>query len=288
MSDFGSAASQTANQLGRQSLDRNEAAFNNWSLKSIAYKNLNAAESSKRTGDDEKEATQDIAAAPHLIKTVGTFARAGKSAGTAVYHGATAGEAAGAFGKTLSRAGGAAKIGETSTTAAGEMGGLEGIIGGAIKSSFGKDLGETADLAAEGFAKTGAKVVGNVGAAIDTVGDIDNFVQTGNIFNSKNADGSIHKNTIGQDVGNIATITGGIFDVLAAFTGGALAPVAAAINIAAAAESTTADLDADSKDGKKDASNPPAPKPPPSQAPIAFAQLGMVANQSHNPLDHIN
>lgn len=287
MSDFGSAALQVSNQLSRQALDRNEAALTNWKANTIAYRQLNSQEQSKRTGDDEKDATQDIAAAPHLIKTVSTLGRAAKGGTMAAYHGATAGESVAAAGKTLSRAGGEATLGRGSQVAAGEMGGIEGIIGGGIKSSFGKDLGETADIAAEGFAKTGAKIVGNVGMAIDAVGDIDNFIQTGNIFNSKNADGSIHKNTIGEDVGNIATIGAGILDIAAAFTGGALAPLAAAANIAAAAESTTATMAADAKDASTDAKDPPKPNAPAPHAPPAFAQLGMVANQNHNPLDHI-
>jgi len=287
MSDFGSEASQISSQLGRQNLDRNEAGFTNWENKTIAYRQLNAQEQSKRSGDDEKEATQDIAAAPHVISTVGTFARAGGALGRTAYQSRSVGEAFGAAKNVLSEAGGEAVLGRGSTVAAGEMGGLEGIIGGAIKKSFGADLSDAADVAAEGFAKTGAKVVGNVGAVIDTVGDIDNFIQTGNIFNSKNADGSIHKNTIGEDIGNVGTIGAGALDVLAAFTGGALAPIAAAANIAVAAESTTATMDADAKEAKTDAKDPPKPAAPTPTAPPVFAQLGMVANQSHDPLAHI-
>ena len=50
-------------------------------------------------------------------------------------------------------------------------------------------------------------------------------------------------------------------DVLAAFTGGALAPIALAANIAAATESTIATQEADSAQQKTDESNPPPAKP---------------------------
>lgn len=284
MSEFGSSAVQTANSLSRQVLDMNEAKYTNWKLASMSYKNLNAAEASKRSGDEEKEATGDIAAMPKVVGTTVTLARAGKAGVMAGYHGATVGESALAAKKTLARAGGAAQF----EGSAAEMGGVEGIVGGAVKSSFGKGLSETADAAAEVFAKGVGKSVGLAGAGITAVTDVSDLLQTGSIFDTKGADGKIEKGTTAQDIGNVMNIAGGVLDVFAAFSGGALAPIAAAVNIAAAAESTVANEEKDEADTSTDAKDPPSPKAPPQTNPVAFQQLGLLANQSHNPLNHIN
>ena len=151
--NFGSAASQTANSLSRHTLDMNEAKFNTWETKTIAYNNLNRAEQGKRTGDEEKEATEDIVAMPKVATTTVTLARAGKAGAMAGYHGATAGESLVAAGKTLSRAGGEAQF----AGKAADMGGVEGIVGGAVRSAFGKGLSGTAEVAAEGFGKAVGK-----------------------------------------------------------------------------------------------------------------------------------
>ena len=162
----------------------------------------------------------------------------------------------------------------------GHSGGQQGIAARTLG-------GEAAGAGAQLFGKVAGKAVGQIGTGIAVYEDVDNFFQTGNIFNSKNADGSIQKNTLGEDIGNIATIGAGALDVLAAFTGGALAPIALAANIAAATESTVATEEADSAQEKTDESNPPPAKPPPPTAPAAFGQYGLLANQSHNPLNHI-
>lgn len=282
--NFGSAASQTANNLSRHTLDMNEARLTQWETKTIAYNNLNRAEQGKRTGDEEKEATEDIVAMPKVATTTVTLARAGKAGAMAGYHGASVGEAFGAAKKTLSRAGGEAQF----AGKAEDMGGVEGIVGGGVRRAFGKELGATAEVAAEGFSKAVGKSAGLVGAGITAVTDVSDLLQTGSIFDTKNADGTIQKGTDAQDLGNILNIGGGILDVMAAFTGGALAPIAAAVNIAAATESTVANEEADSKQASTDAKNPPSKTPPPQIAGAAFQQLGLVANQSHNPLAHIN
>ena len=276
-------ASETNQQLGRHNLDMNERKLNDWSNKTLIYKQLNAAEQAKQSVDDEKSAAQDIAGAPKIIKTTqaGIGGVSGIVKGT--YRGLSQGESvassiqrggSGAL-KSISRVGGAAVFGEGSV-AAKDLGGVEGIVGNALSAGGGT------------FAEIGAKGVGNVGAAIDVAGDIDNFIQTGNIFHSKNADGSIKKATTGEDVGNIGTIVGAGLDILAAFTGGALIPLAAAANIAIAGESTVASVDADRATDKKDAKNPPPLAPPRPTAAPAFAQLGFLSNQSHDPLQHIS
>lgn len=282
--NFGSAASQTAMNLSHHTLDMNEARLTQWETKTIAYNNLNRAEQGKRTGDEEKEATEDIVAMPKVVGTTATLARAGKAGAMAGYHGATAGESLVAAGKTLSRAGGEAQF----AGKAADMGGVEGIVGGAVRSAFGKGLSGTAEVAAEGFGKAVGKSAGLAGAGITAVTDISDLLQTGSIFDTKNADGTIQKGSTAQDVGNVMNIAGGFLDVAAAFTGGALAPLAAAVNIAAAAESTVANEEADSKQASTDAKNPPSKTPPPPIAGAAFQQLGLVGNQSHNPLAHIN
>jgi len=161
-----------------------------------------------------------------------------------------------------------------------ELGGFEGIAARTF-------AGEAAGAGAEVFGKIAGKALGQVGTGIAAYQDFDNLFQTGNIFNSKNADGTIQKQTLGEDVGNIGTLLGGALDVAAAFTGGALAPLAIAVNVAAATESTVATLDADKAQEKTDEANPPPNKPPAQIAPPAFGQLGLLANQSHNPLNYI-
>ena len=282
--NFGSAASQTANSLSHHTLDMNEARLNTWETKTIAYNSLNRAEQGKRTGDEEREATEDIVAMPKVAKTTVTLARAGKAGAMAGYHGATAAESVAAAGKTLSRAGGEAQF----AGKAADMGGVEGIVGGAVRSAFGKNLSSAGEVAAEGFGKAVGKSAGLAGAGITAVTDVSDLLQTGSIFDTKNADGTIQKGTTAQDVGNILNIAGGAMDVLAAFTGGAFAPIAAAVNIAAATESTIANEEADSKEASTDAKNPPSKSPPPPIQGAAFQQLGLVGNQSHNPLAHIN
>ena len=120
-----------------------------------------------------------------------------------------------------------------------------------------------------------------------TLQDFDNLWNTGNIFNTKDAAGNTVKQNLGQDIGNIATIGAGLLDVAAVFTGGALAPIAAAANVAAATTSTISSIDADEKEKSTDAKDAPPANPPPQIAPQGFSQFGILANRSHNPLEHI-
>lgn len=303
------------NQLGQQSIDINEAKLENYNTKTLLYNQLNNNEKEKVSEDDRKDVESDIVKVPDVVKTAkalkeagGAFSRGttrGLQAAARAKGGLTAGEAVLGEGNVLRNVGlrdvgsalargarGAAKSIAESEAAQGtklfgegsvalkDIGGFEGIAARTL-------AGEAAGAGAEIFGKVAGKAVGQIGTGIAVYQDFDNLIQTGNIFNSKNADGTIKKNTIGEDVGNIATIAAGGLDVLAAFTGGALAPIALAANLAAATESTIATTEADQADEKQDESNPPPAKPPPSQAPAAFAQYGLLANQSHNPLNHI-
>jgi len=294
------------NQLGQQSIDINEAKLENYNTKTLLYNQLNNDEKEKVSKDDQKDVEQDVLKVPDVVKTAqalkggaGAFVR-GTSRGLA--QASKVGEGslgAGDVASALARgARGAGKSIAASDAAKGtklfatETFGKEGVVGlkeiGGFEGIAARTLaGEAAGAGAEIFGKVAGKAVGQIGTGIAVYQDFDNFIQTGNIFNSKNPDGTIKKQTIGEDVGNLATIAAGGLDVLAAFTGGALAPIALAANLAAATESTIATTEADQADEKTDESNPPPPKPPPSQAPAAFAQYGLLANQSHNPLNHI-
>jgi len=129
-------------------------------------------------------------------------------------------------GQVISEAGEGTKLFGEGATAAKDLTGVEGLVAGALV----KGGGET-------FAKIGAKGLGAVGTGLAVYKDVDNFINTGNIFNEKDASGNVVKQNLGEDIGNVATIVGGALDVATAFTGGALAPVAAAVNLFAAADS---------------------------------------------------
>jgi len=269
-------ARAVANQLSQHSADMNEMRLTNFETKTLLYKNEVKQDESKRSSDDDKEATEDIAKVPAVAKTIKNVGMAGAVVPATMMRGGTLREGIAGAKNFLDETGDTEKLFGAGGMAVKDMSGIEGIVGSALVKGGG-----------EAFAKFGAKAVGDIGVGINVVSDFDNLVQTGNIFNTKNADGSIQKATIGQDVGNIGTILAGGLDIAAAFTGGALAPLAAAANIAVAAESTVADMDADAAKAKTDSKDSPGPNPPTPTAPQAFAQLGMVANQSHNPLDRI-
>ena len=307
-------------QLGRNSIDMNEARLENFNTKTLLYNQLNNNEKAKVSADDEREVESDVVKVPAVYSVGKATTEAAGAFGRGTVRGLQAAARAGGVsaeeavmgsGNVLSNVGvrdvgsavarglrGAGKslassdaaqgtklfatklFGEEGVTPLKDIGGFEGIAARTLG-------GEAAGAGAELFGKVAGKAVGQIGTGIAVYQDVDNFFQTGNIFNSKNADGTIQKNTLGEDIGNIATIGAGALDVLAAFTGGALAPIALAANIAAATESTVATAEADSAQQKTDEANPPPAKPPPPSAPAAFGQYGLLANQSHNPLNHI-
>ena len=272
-----SEASQIANQLGRQSLDMNERNTINFENKRILFDNLNKTQEASENTDVKDDAERDITSVPLVYKTTAAIGGAAFKVPQTLYRGGTLSESLGAGRQVLRDAGQGSKIFGEGAVGIEDITGVEGIVAKTLFKSGGGEL----------FSKVAAKGVGEIGAAEAGLSDVENFVATGNIFNSKNPDGSIKKQSLGEDVGNISTIVSGGLDVLAAFTGGALAPIAAAANIFAATESTYANIKEDEKEKGTDERNPPGANPPPVAAQPAFAQLGLLSNVSHNPIDHI-
>lgn len=289
MADNNAAVFALQNQLGQQSLDINEAKLQNFKTDTLSYNLLQKADKQKASDDETRDVEKDIASVPKVYKTVTAIGSAAKEVGAGLVSGrglmgVNQGLSEGA--RVLQEAGEGSKLfatarfGSEGVTAVKELTGVEGIASRAL-------LGSATSAAAETFAKVGGKALGEAGAAIDVGEDIDNFFTTGNIFKSVGPDGKVDEESTAEKVGNVLTIGAGILDVAAAFTGGALAPIAAAANIAAATESTAASLTADAKEKQVDSQDAPPAKPPSAVAPPAFAQLGLMANQSHNPLNHI-
>ena len=316
MSDYygnHAAAYEIMNQMGQHSADINEIRSNGWKTSTYAFNQLKQADQGKQDADIQRDVESDVASAAKVYKTgvagveaAGAFGRgftrglqqaaagvgkgeqvtaeaallgSGKvftSAGVAGTTQALARGARGA-GAVLTEAGQTSKIFGAGATAIQDLTGVEGIVAKTLV----KGGGET-------FARVGAKGVGLIGTGMAATKDIENFFDTGNIFNEKDAAGNVVKQNLGEDIGNVATLVGGALDVAAAFTGGALAPVAAAVNIFAAADSAISGYEQDKKEASVDQKDAPPANPPPAAAPQAFAQYGILANRSHNPLEHIN
>jgi len=305
------AAFALANQLGQHAADVNELMLNGWKTQSLAFKNLDHNEQDKIDADVKTDVESDITKVDKVYSTgkalagaAGAFSRGtarGLQQAAAARGGLSAGEATLGSGKvltnltaadvgtsvarggrgalaSLAESGKAAKLFGEGATAAKDLTGVEGIAAAGILKAGG----------GEAFAKIGAKGLGAVGTGLAAYQDIDNFVETGNIFNTKDAAGNVVKQNLGVDIGNVATLVGGALDVAAAFTGGALAPVAAAVNLFAAVDSTIAGVEQDKQEKAQDEKDVKPGAAPAAVAPQAFAQYGILANQAHNPLNHIN
>ena len=282
---YGSHAQAFAlsNQLGQHAADVNELRSNGWKTQSLAFKTLDHQEQDKQDKDLKADAESDISKVDTVYGVGRAGARAVKGAAIVAKQGGSVGEAAAVAGKALGEFGEGSKLfaterfGAEGVTAAKDITGIEGVVAGTLL----KGGGET-------FAKVGAKGFALAGTGIAAYQDIDNFMETGNIFNEKDAAGNVVKQNLGVDIGNVATIVGGALDVATAFTGGALAPVAAAVNLFAAVDSGIAGMEQD-KANKATDEKDMKPGPAPEQvAPQAFAQYGILANQAHDPLNHIN
>ncbi len=284
-------ATQIANQLGNAALDMNEARLNAWTDKTLLHNQKTTTDQQKESSDVRGEVESDIVDVPIVAKTTATAGRTVRALGVGAYRGMSQGEGVvssiarggrGA-GAELTRAG--EKMGSRvfSTARFGkgvavkEMTGVEGIVG--------KNLVEAG--AGEAFAKVASKSVAGLGFGIAAMGDIENLWQTGDVFDTKTDTGQVVKDTTGEKVGNVLSLLGGALDIAAAFTGGALAPIAAGVNIAAAATSTIEENKADEAQKTQDDNTVPPAKPPPPVVASGFTQLGLAANQSHNPLNHI-
>ena len=279
---------QLANQLGRQSADINEAHQQGFDMKKLAFKTLSRQETTSRDADLKTDAEKDLASVPKIYKTGKALSQAGYRtiavAAPARIGGKGAVGAGFRAGKgVLTEAGEGSKVFGKGAVAAKDIGGVEGIVGNVLSTASGGGAG------AEVFSKIGAKSVTALGAGIAVGSDIVNAFETGNIFDYRDsATGKVVKQSLGVDVGNIGTILAGGLDILAAFTGGALAPLAAAANIAIATESTIAGIKQDAAQKKEDEGEGPPTHAPPVVAPPAFAQYGILANQSHDPLKFIS
>jgi hypothetical protein len=309
-----------ANQMGQHAADVNELMSNGWKTQSLAFKTLDHQEQDKVDGDVKKDFETDITKVDKVYGTgravsgaAGAFGRgftrslqqtaaglgkgeqvtaeaallgSGKVFTSAGVSGTAQAIARGGRGAlaTLTEAGQGSKLfaterfGAEGVTAAKDLTGVEGIAAAGILKAGG----------GEAFAKIGAKGLSAVGTGIAAYQDIDNLVETGNIFNTRDAAGNVVKQNLGVDVGNVATLVGGALDVAAAFTGGALAPIAAAVNLFAAVDSTVAGVEQDKAEKKQDETDMKPGAAPAAIAPQAFAQFGILANQAHNPLNHIN
>tara|TARA_R110002110_G_scaffold245749_2_gene462221 strand:+ start:831 stop:1685 length:855 start_codon:yes stop_codon:yes gene_type:complete len=274
---------ELANQLGRHALDMNESNQQNFKLAKIAAKTLSRAQTTQTDAQLQTDAEKDIASVPKIYKTAKVIGTATAVVPATLARGETLGEGLQAGKAVLSEAGAGAKAFGEGAVAAKDLGGVEGIVGNTLSYAGGATEG------AELFAKVGAKGVGALGAGIAIGQDFSNALDTGNIFEKKDsATGKVEKQSLGVDIGNVATIAAGGLDLLAAATGGLLAPLAAAANIAAATESTIANAYQESAEKKKDDADLPSATPPTTVAPPAFAQFGLLANQSFNPLDHVS
>ena len=265
------------NQLGQQSRDMNELRLNGWKTQTLAFKNLDGREQDKRDKDVKADVESDVTKVDQVYGVGKATVRAAQGAGTVLKYGGTARQAGAVAGKAFAEVGQGSKLFGEGATAVKDMTGVEGVIANTLVKGGG-----------EAFAKVGAKAFGAVGAGIAAYQDIDDLVDTGSLLKHKDAAGNVVDLNAGMVVGNAATLIGGALDVATAFTGGALAPLAAAVNIFSAVDSAISGMEQDSADKKEDEKDKPSSTPPPATAPAAFQQYGIIANQSHNPLNHIN
>ncbi len=265
------------NQLGQHAADVNELRSNGWKTQTLAFKTLDHQEQDKQDKDLKTDAESDITKVDTVYGVGKAGARAVAGAAIVARQGGSAGEALNVAGKALGEFGEGTKIFGEGATAAKDITGVEGVVAGALL----KGGGET-------FAKVGAKGFALAGTGLAAYQDIDNIMETGNPFNTKDAAGNVVKQNLGVDIGNVATLVGGALDVATAFTGGALAPIAAAVNLFAAVDSGIAGMEQDKANKATDEKDMKPGDAPTSVAPQAFAQYGILANQAHNPLNHIN
>ena len=280
MGDFYGAHTQLYSlqtQLGQHAADMNELRSNGWRTQTLAFKNLVHQDQDKKDSDIKSDVESDVTKVESVYRVGKTLGGAGAEIVGSLRAGGTAAQALSEGARSLQAAGEGTKLFGEGAVSVSELGGAEGIIASTLVEKGG-----------EAFAKTAAKGFGAVGAVTGVASDIDNFLETGNVFNEKDAAGNVVKQNLGEDIGNVATIVGGALDVASAFTGGALAPIAAAVNLFAAVDSTISSIKQDDAEKAVDQKDPPPAKPPPVRAPVAFQQYGMLANQSHNPLNHIN
>jgi hypothetical protein len=303
------SARSRENELHSQSdmnfQSRKAEAKNKFDANSLAFKTLKSRVEDKYTDKDYGVGAHDANTIDRTYQTgvaIHEFAKGAGAGFSAARAPVAAGVAGGGAGQAdfLAESGaairgeeGAAGAGRAASLAAGARGGAAAVtkLGGAARGIAGELQGveRIAQKAALGVdlskeaAFVSGKVVGSVGAIAGIGSDIDSLIQTGNPFRSVST-GKVESKT---DIwGNLLTIGGGVLDVAAAFTGGALTPLAAAVNVAAAATSTAGEVQDEEAAKKAEGKPPSAPLPTAHIAP-EFATLGFVANQSHDPTKQI-
>tara|TARA_R110000796_G_scaffold157650_2_gene274334 strand:+ start:188 stop:1252 length:1065 start_codon:yes stop_codon:yes gene_type:complete len=192
--------------------------------------------------------------------------------------------AASGFGTGLDATGGAAKtFGELSEL--GGLSGTEGIVQKSILKLGGK----------EGLGFVAAKASGTIGGIMDVGKQFDSLIDSGgkSAFTRTDGQGNQVELSTTDKWGEGLTEAGSVLDVVAGFTGGWLAPLAAAVNLAGQATEAVGSIEDEKADNKaagigKDGKAGPAP--PEAGAPVseAFTSLGFVGNVNHNPMAHIS
>ena len=201
----------------------------------------------------------DITKAGHVYTGLGQLGKVGEAA----MKGGGVPEAIAGFGDVFART--APEGGK----AAAALDGVEGVVNKALSAG-----GAGAEVAFRG-----AKVAGNIGALVDAGSIADNLLSGRGAFT-----GSDGKKQSDTDIwGDVLTIGGGLMDVAAAFTGGALLPAAAAVNLLATGVSGVGSVEDAEKDDKDTAALKPARAAAGSIGP-EFASLGFVGSMSHSPV----
>tara|TARA_R100000963_G_scaffold33717_2_gene26251 strand:+ start:353 stop:1192 length:840 start_codon:yes stop_codon:yes gene_type:complete len=131
----------------------------------------------------------------------------------------------------------------------------------------------------------GAKVIGNVGAALDVGKGVDNLIQTGNVFKDADTGKEESKTDI---AGDLLTVGGGILDVASAFTGGLLVPFAMAVNVAGAGTSLAGSIKDEVNAKNALARTKPRDTPPSGAIAPEYETLGFIGNMSHDPTTQIS
>lgn len=183
----------------------------------------------------------------------------------------------------ISEAGGAGKT-VAQLASKGGMSGTEGIVSRTLIKGGAGDLAGVAV----------GKAAGAIGGIIAVGQQADSLFDTGgkSMLDRTNAQGVEVKENNYDIAGQFVGEAGSIADIAAASTGGLLAPVAAAISVTGAILSAIGAYKDEKSDDMKagigsDGKITGAPKPPPQSIGTAYASLGFVGNQSHDPISAI-
>ena len=237
----------------------------------VASQSAFLADSGAAMGGRTAAVTEDASASLGRIATL----KAGAS---------TLKTAASGFGTGLDATGGAAKsFGELSQL--GGLSGTEGIVQKGILKLGGK----------EGLGFVAAKASGTIGGIMDVGKQFDSLIDTDGKSAFTRTDGKGNQVALSttDKWGEGLTEAGSVLDVAAAFTGGWLAPLAAAVNLAGQATEAVGSIEDEKADNKAagigaDGKSGPAPKQAGAPISEAFTSLGFVGNVNHNPMAHIS